>query len=404
MRAVFAPREAESAAVGVFIGSGSRHETPATAGISHFIEHMLFKGTPTRSHADISRAVEGRGGTCNAGTGEEHTCYYMHLPSEYLADACDILSDMYYNASIPADEFDREKMVVIEEIKMYDDDPSSVAAENLQRAVFPKSQLGSPVAGSPESLAPMRPADLKRYIKTHYLPSNTVVSVSGCFDESEALAAVERFFGRRRTRTGKVSADRGDAGRPVAGVKVERVINQTQIALGYRAFGFEDPRRHAAAVMNAVLGRGMSSRLFMGVREKLGLCYDIYSELRQYRGAGLFSVSAGTSPEKAAKTLSAIEKELRRMREKNVPAAELKRVKDYLSGMFRLGLENVRSRMFYFANSLLAFGRIETPEEQIDGVMSVTAADVKSVAEAVFRPLNRSLSLVVPKKSEKKGK
>ena len=182
LRVVLVPCEAESVAVGLFIASGSRHETAKTSGISHFIEHMLFKGTPTRRPIDITRAIEGRGGNFNACTGEESTCYYAHLPCEYLGEAVDILCDMYLRATIPSDEFAREKQVIVEEIRMYADEPDSVAMENLQRALFPKSMLGAPVAGTPDSLKPMKPTDLKSYIKTHYLPQNTIAVIVGNFD------------------------------------------------------------------------------------------------------------------------------------------------------------------------------------------------------------------------------
>ena len=196
LRVVIAPCEAESVAVGVFVESGSRHENDRTAGISHFIEHMLFKGTPKRKPIDITRAIEGRGGNFNAFTGEESTCYYMHLPSEYLADAVDILADMYLNASIPDDEFVREKEVIIEEIRMYADDPGSVAMENLQRNLFPDSQLGAPVAGSEKSLRPMKPSDLRKYIKSHYRADNTVVVIAGAVESEKALRIVNERFHR----------------------------------------------------------------------------------------------------------------------------------------------------------------------------------------------------------------
>ena len=194
MRLVLVPCEAESVAVGVFIESGSRHETGKTAGISHFIEHMLFKGTPTRKPVDITRAIEGRGGNFNACTGEESTCYFCHLPSEYLDEAVDILADMYLNASVPEDEFAREKEVVIDEIRMYADEPDSVAMENLQRNLFPDSQLGAPVAGSEASLRPLKAEDLRKYIKSHYRPDNTVVVLVGQFDPEKALETVREKF------------------------------------------------------------------------------------------------------------------------------------------------------------------------------------------------------------------
>jgi len=406
LRLVLVPCEAESVAVGVFIASGSRHETAKTAGISHFIEHMLFKGTPTRRPIDISRAIEGRGGNFNACTSEEGTCYFAHLPREHLAEAVDILSDMYLNASIPDDEFDREKQVIVEEIRMYADEPDAVAMENLQRALFPKSQLGAPVAGTPESLAPMRPADLRRYIRSHYLPSNTVVVVAGDFDAEKATACVRKAFragaapSPRQKGKDAFPGRKEDAaplsGRPVASVSAEKEINQAQLALGYRTFGIADPRRYAATVMDAILGRGMSSRLFQEVREKRGLSYDISSRMQFFSDAGLFTVTAGLDRAKADRTLATVDRELERIRTKAVSAAELKRTKDFLVGNFRLGHERVTSKMFFYGQTLLTFGRLVTPDEQVAGIRAVTASDITSVARAVLKPANRSVSWVVP--------
>ena len=391
------PCEAESVAVGLFIASGSRHETAKTAGISHFIEHMLFKGTPSRRPVDITRAIEGRGGNFNACTGEESTCYYAHLPCEYLAEAVDILSDMYLRATIPADEFVREKQVVIEEIRMYADEPDSVAMENLQRALFPKSALGAPVAGTPESLGPMRPADLRRYIKSHYLPSNTVVVIVGNFDETRALKEVERRF--RRCSDGRMfrcSDDRPLQGNTTARIVVSKDVAQAQLALGYRTFGIGDRRKYAATVMDAVLGRGMSSRLFQEVRERRGLSYDISSRMQFFQDAGMFTVTAGLDRAKAKDALATIDRELKRVCEKPVSAAELRRTKEFLVGNFRLSHEKVTSKLFFYGQTMLSFGRPVSPQEQVDGIRAVTADDVRAVSQAIFRRASRSVSWVVP--------
>ena len=401
LKVVLAPCEAESVAVGLFIASGSRHETAKTSGISHFIEHMLFKGTPTRKPIDITRAIEGRGGNFNACTGEEATCYYAHLPCEYLAEAVDILSDMYLRATIPADEFNREKQVIVEEIRMYADEPDSVAMENLQRALFPKSQLGAPVAGTPESLKPMKPADLKRYIKSHYLPSNTVAVIVGNFDETKALNEVERRF--RTCSAGRMfrcSDAKPLQGKTISRVSVPKDIAQTQLALGYRTFGIRDSRKYAATVMDAILGRGMSSRLFQEVREKRGLSYDISSRMQFFQDAGMFTVTAGLDPAKAKDALATIDRELKRICEKPVSAAELKRTKDFLIGNFRLAHEKVTSKLFFYGQTMLSFGRLVTPQEQVEGIRAVTAADVKAVARAILKPANRSVSWVVPKERQ----
>ena len=399
LRVVLVPCEAESVAFGLFVESGSRHERPEEAGISHFIEHMLFKGTPSRKPVDITRAIEGRGGNFNACTSEESTCYYAHLPAEYLADAVEILADMYLNAAVPDDEFEREKQVVIEEIRMYADEPDSVAAENLQRSLFPKSALGSPVAGFPETLAPMRPADLRRYIRSHYVPARTIAVVAGSFDEGEALAIVERSLGRRVARRGAAfdcgSVDFSIA--PVPGVKAEKDVNQTQIALGYRTFGIRDPRRYAATVMDAVLGRGMSSRLFQEVRERRGLSYDISSRMQFFADAGMFAVAAGLDGARMSVALKTIDRELARMKEKRVGAAELKRTKEFLVGNFRLSHESVRSKMFFYGATMMSFGRLVEPSEQVAAISAVTAAEVQAAAREILQPANRCLSVVSPR-------
>ena len=412
LRIVLAPCEAESVAVGLFIASGSRHETAKTAGITHFIEHMLFKGTPTRRPVDITRAIEGRGGNFNACTGEESTCYFAHLPCEYLAEAVDILSDMYLRATIPSDEFAREKQVIIEEIRMYADEPDSVAMENLQRALFPKSQLGAPVAGTPESLKPLKPIDLKSYIKSHYLPSNTVVVIVGNFDEGKALKLVEKAMRGeaaspplQRRGNGSFSTSGEDAASPLSGRTLSRVsaskdIAQTQLALGYRTFGIGDDRKYAATVMDAILGRGMSSRLFQEVREKRGLSYDISSRMQFFQDAGVFSVTAGLDPAKAKDALATIDRELRRVCEKPVSAAELKRTKEFLIGNFRLSHEKTTSKLFFYGQTMLSFGRPVSPEEQVAGIRAVTAKDVQAVARAIFKPSNRSVSWVLPGKAK----
>ena len=398
LRVLLVPCEAESVAVGLFIASGSRHEDAKSAGISHFIEHMLFKGTPTRTPLDITQAIEGRGGNFNACTGEESTCYFAHLPCEYLVEAVDILSDMYLRATIPANEFAREKQVVIEEIKMYADEPDAVAMENLQRNLFPKSTLGAPVAGTPESLLPLKPADLKRYIKSHYLPSNTVVIIVGNFEESHALRAVsERFRRCSDVRMLRRTDDQPLSGKPIAETTVAKDIAQAQLALGYRTFGIADKRKYAAIVMDAILGRGMSSRLFQEVREKRGLSYDISSRMQFFQDAGMFTITAGLDRSKTRDALATIDRELKRIREKPVSALELKRTKEFLIGNFRLSHEKVTSKLFFYGQTMLSFGRLVTPQEQVEGIRAVTASDVKAVANAILKQSNRSISWVVPR-------
>lgn len=401
LRVVLVPCEAESVAFGVFVASGSRHEPAALSGISHFIEHMLFKGTPTRSALDITRAIEGRGGNFNAFTGEESTAYFAHLPAEYLAEAVAILADMYRHAKIADEDFQRERTVIVEEIKMYADEPDSIASENLQRALFPNHPLGRPVAGTPETLAKMTPAALRRYIRSHYVNGRTVIVIAGKFEADEALALVRKAFPFRGSAGLCAAAPTREFESPIAEVRVEKEIVQSQLALGYRTFGVDDSRKYAATVLDAVLGRGMASRLFQEVREKRGLSYDISSHLQFFEEAGMFTVTAGTDAAKASRTLAIIDREIDRIRRVRVGAAELKRIKEFLIGNFRLSHEKVTSKLFYYGSMMLSFGRIVRPEDQIEAVRAVTAEDVRKVAEEIFDPTRRSVSWVVPKASQR---
>ena len=282
---------------------------------------------------------------------------------------------------------------------MYADEPDSVAMENLQRALFPKSQLGAPVAGTPESLKPMKPADLKRYIRSHYLASNTVAVIVGSFDEAKALKLVEKALGGHRRPSSAFGGDRALTGRPVPCVSVSKESAQTQLALGYRTFGIHVGRKYAATVMDAILGRGMSSRLFQEVREKRGLSYDISSRMQFFQDAGMFTVTAGLDPAKAKDALATVDRELGRICEKPVSAAELARTKEFLVGNFRLSHEKVTSKMFFYGQTLQSFGRLVTPEEQIDGIRAVTAGQLMETAAAVLDPANRSVSWVLPRAS-----
>jgi predicted Zn-dependent peptidase len=395
MLVALVPCEAESVAFGLFVKSGSRHEPAKFGGISHFIEHMLFKGTPKRSPIEITRAVEGRGGNFNAFTSEESTGYYAQMPREYLAEAVDIIVDMYLNATIPETEFHREREVVLEEIKMYSDEPDAVAMENLQRALFPRSRLGAPVAGTEKTLRNLTPEDLKNYIARHYRPDNTVAVIAGCFGRDEAISILEKSFEHfRHSRVRECTSPVDFSVSTVPEVKVEKDILQTQIALGYRMFGADDERKYAASVLDALLGRGMSSRLFQEIREKRGLSYDISSRLHLFADAGMLSITAGVDSKKVDNTLLVIDREIKKLCSKKVSQAELKRTKEYLCGNFRISHERVTSKLFFYGSLLLSTRKLASPEEQVSRIMKVTSDDVISVAREIFTVNNRSLSIV----------
>ena len=389
----------ESVCFGLFVESGSRHELPEYAGISHLIEHMLFKGTKTRSALEISQAIEGRGGNFNAYTCEESTCFFAYMPYDALPTAVDIICDMYANPAIPDGEFERERHVVLEEIKMYGDEPDSVASENLSRALFPKNALGLPIAGEAATLDKMTPQTLRDYIRRAYVPRATVAVVAGRFDPAEVRRLVEQALGGLADRDPLPFVPVRARPYPQKEIRAQRDVQQVQIALGYRTFGVHAPKRKklAATVFDCLMGRTMSSRLFQSVREKHGLSYDIRSQLQFFEDVGGWCVMAGLDTGRVDLAMKTIEKEFARIRAKKPSAAEMRRTKDYLLGNFRLGLENQRARMFFFGNSVMTYGEIRSPQEMVDGIAAVTADDVLAVANEILQDKYRSISWVTPK-------
>lgn len=392
LKVVFAPCEAQSIAFGLFVRAGSRHEPRNLAGISHFIEHMLFKGTPRFSPLAITRAIEGRGGNFNAWTSEETTAFYAHLPREYMAEAIDIILEMYLNAAIPSEEFERERNVILEEIKMYEDEPDSVAMENLQRALFKGDALGRPVAGSAATLSRMSAKTLRDYLNAHYLAENTIAVLVGDFNPDEAA----RLLAKPALRHGRAPMARHGAERVEREVVKPMSVKQTQLALGWRTFGIHDSRKYSATVFDALMGRGMSSRLFQEVREKRGLSYDISSRMQFFDDAGMWTITAGLDYAKRDEAIKIVARELKRIREKPVAKAELERTKEFLIGNFRLSFEKTLSKLFYYGQTALAFGHLVDPEEQIRAISSTLPSDVTAIARAILSERRCATSWVVP--------
>lgn len=388
--------DAESVSVGVWVGVGGRHERPSLLGASHFLEHMLFKGTPTRTALAISQAIEGRGGYLNAFTQEESTCYYARLPYEYLTEAFGVLADMYLHASIKEDDFNRERDVILEEIKMYQDLPQHVVQEKLQEMMFKGHALGMPLSGDENSLRKMDRAMLLNYKERAYAPGSTVFAFAGRLEHATCVACVEKAVGGARKSRGLDFKAVDSAVPQERFVLTRKEIAQVHAVIGFRIFGRHDDRRYALRVLNGLLGENMSSRLFQSVRERRGLCYSIQSSYQLFEETGVFAVSGGFDSQRALAALKLTAKEIRRVVDTRVGARELKRTKDYLLGTFRLGLEGTGNQMMFLGESLLNYGRVVRPEETIEGLQAVTADDVRRVAEDVFEPTRLTLSLVVP--------
>jgi predicted Zn-dependent peptidase len=388
--------DAESVAVGIWVGVGGRYEKASLTGASHFLEHMLFKGTATRSALQVTQAIEGRGGYLNAFTQEESTCYYARIPHEYLPQAFDVLADMYLNAALNEDDLNRERDVILEEIKMYQDQPQHVVQEKLQEALFKGHALGMPLSGDETSLVKMGRDTLLRFKAQAYTPGSTVFAFAGRLEHEACVACVTAALGGVRKGRGlDFKAVDSTVGQDPY-VLVKKDIAQVQAVVGFRVFGRHDDRRYALRVLNAIFGENMSSRLFQSVRERHGLCYSILSSFQLFEETGVFAISGGFDTQRAMAALKLTAKEVRRVLDTKVSARELKRAKDYLLGTFRLGLEGTGNQMMFIGESFLNYGRLVRPEETLAGIQAVTADDVQRVASDVFEPSRMTVSLVVP--------
>ena len=391
-----AVEDAESVAFGIWARVGGRYEKPMQSGMSHFLEHMLFKGTPTRSALQVSQAIEGCGGYLNAFTQEESTCYYARLPYEFMPKAVEVLTDMYVNATVKQDDLERERAVILEEIKMYQDQPQSLVLELLQDKMFVNHALGRPLAGNEKTLLPVDRAMMLDYKARVYVPSATVFAFAGRLSHEACVECVEKAFGHVAKRKRPTFPEVTGATQQRPFVMARKEITQVHAVAGFRIFGRHDPRRYALRVMNGLLGENMSSRLFQSVRERHGLCYSIQSGYQLFDETGMFTISGGFDTQRAEAALKLTAKEVRRVIDKKISPAELKRTKDYLLGTFRLGLEGTGNQMLLLGESLLHFGRVMLPEETIKGIQAVTADDIQRVAADTFTPERMTLSLVVP--------
>ncbi|CAO5228927.1 M16 family metallopeptidase [Frankia sp. AgKG'84/4] len=373
-----------SAAIGVWVGVGSRDETPVTAGCSHYLEHLLFKGTPTRDALTISASVEAVGGDLNAFTGKEYTCYYARVLDSDLPMAVDVVADMVTNSLVTADDVEAERGVILEEIAMHEDDPGDVVHDVFAEAMLGSSALGRPVLGTIESIEGLGRETIAEYYRSRYVPPALVVSVAGNLEHDQALELVAKAFGRGNgTGGGHPSSVR--AGRyeypPAPGIVVsERPTEQANLVLGTVGLSRHDPRRFALGVLTSALGGGMSSRLFQEIREKRGLAYSVYSFTSHFADAGLFGVYAGCAPRRADEVLAIARDEIRSIAERGITAEELDRARGQSHGSLLLGLEDTGSRMSRLGKSELVHGELLSVDEIIARVDAVSLDDVTAIA------------------------
>jgi predicted Zn-dependent peptidase len=396
--------EFHSVAVGVFVKTGSRYENPEFAGISHFIEHLLFKGTKNRSCNEIKEAIEGVGGTFNGFTSTEGTCYWIKILDKYLNLSFDVLSDMIKNPLLSEEDLEKERNVIIEEINMYRDIPARYVHELFDNLIFEKHPLGIPIAGTPETLSRIKREDIIDYINKKYSGVNIVVSVAGKFEIKELKKIFDKFFDgieKKKENQFEKFGERKD------GPKVKLLIKdteQTHISFGGFAFSFEDEKRYPLSVLNVILGGNMSSRLFNRIREQQGLAYEIRSFVRQYQDTGIYNISAGVSGENLEKAIREIIKELKEIKEKGVKDDEVERAKRFLISQFLMGLEDNLEYMLWIGEQKLLKKKMEKINEIVKKIEKVKRNQVEEIAKEIYKKENSYLAVISKNGNEEKLK
>ena len=385
-----------SATVGYWVAVGSRDEIPATFGSTHFLEHLLFKGTAARTALDIAVSFDAVGGEHNAMTAKEYTCYYAKVQDRDLPMAINVLSDMVTSSLIDAGEFETERDVILEELAMADDDPSDVTSERFFEAVLGDHPLGRAIGGSPETIRAATRDSVWNHYRANYRAQDLVITVAGAVDHDELVAGVQRALAsagwdleRESTPVERRDATLGVIQRGSPLVVVHRPIEQANILMGVSGIPASDDRRSTMAVLNSILGGGMSSRLFQEIREKRGLAYSVYSFSPSYSDAGIFGLYAGCSPAKAGQVAELLLSEFRRLGTGGATDDEMRRAVGQLSGASALALEDSDTRMSRLGRSEITLGEYADLDESLRRLALVTPDDVRELAvELASRPLS----------------
>lgn len=386
----------QTVAVGLWAAVGARHESARLGGISHFLEHLLFKGTKKRGARRISEEVEGVGGDLNAYTAEERTCYYAAASVEHLGGVTDVLCDMYRNSMLAPSEIERERGVIAEEIEMIRDEPAQHVHEILTAETWRGSSLARPITGTRKSLSAITRTDLKGHLASHYHAGRTILTAAGAVDHAGIVAMAGKLLGGlpKGPAPGTLSRPKRQ-GAPRVVVET-RDTQQTQMALSYRGIGAHDPRRYAVSLLHVLMGGNMSSRLFQELRERRGLCYSVSTALSTHSDCGAFEISIGLDGERVEKALGLILRECDRITEKGPSKAELKRACDYSIGTSRMALERASTQNYRLGSSLLTYGKIVPPEQVYDRLARVTREEIRQVASQVLTRRSLCLAMVGP--------
>ncbi|MDP3988823.1 MAG: pitrilysin family protein [bacterium] len=398
MRIILAPeKDARASTVLVLVDTGSKYENKKTNGLSHFLEHMCFKGTNTRPKAiDISALLDGLGSSYNAFTGQEYTGYYAKVAPGHIHDAIDIVSDLYLNPTFPKEEIEKEKGVIVEEINMYEDMPSRKVWDLIMETLYGDQPAGWNIAGTPELVRSFTRKDFIKYREQHYVAEATTVVVAGKFDEKKVLEDIKMLF-KHIPKSKKVSkkATKEIQNRPMVRIEKKK-SDQTHLILGARAFDVHDARIPTLEVMAAVLGGGMSSRLFSRVRDELGLCYYIRAGADIFTDHGFLAISAGVRNDAAHDAVREIVGELKRMKDDEVSDEELVRAKESLKGRMYLGLEKSDEVAVFYGMQEVMHEKLKSPQMLAVKIDLVTARDIQELAKELFVGNKLNLALIGP--------
>lgn len=383
-----------SVSLGVWANVGSRDETPDQNGISHFLEHMVFKGTRNRNVKEIAQSLESVGGYLNAFTTKEQTCFYARVLDEHLERAMDVVSDLVLNATFEPAELEKEKLVVIEELKNVEDNPDDIIHDYFEKALFPTHSLGFPIIGTEANLKKFRREDLQNHVRHHFYGSNIVIAAAGNVDHPRLVDLAQRAF--RRLASGDPPARRAAGShhsRKRGTTELLRPINQAHVCLGTIGYSIKHRDRFALMVLNTLLGEGMSSRLYQTIRERHGLAYSVYSFAHMFSDTGVFGAYIGTDRQKVQDSVDLVYRELARLKNKPVPRAELERTKSQIKGTMMLSLESMSNRMMRLGSSELYFGSHQSLDTILRHIDEVTPRAINHVARDLFD--ERQFSTVV---------
>lgn len=383
----------KSVSLGIWINTGSRIETPRESGVSHFIEHMLFKGTKNRSAKDLAREIDNIGGQINAFTNKECTCYYVHLLDEHINIGIDVLSDMILNSTFNKNDIDKERAVILEELKMYEDSLDDLSYDLLVENIYPNDGLGMNILGNRQTIKSLKRKDILNHYNKYYVPNNTVISICGNFNFEETVKLIEEKFNEWQEKTVDITVK--EAKFNPCFITKNKDSEQVNLAINLKAIPEENEKEaYALAVVNNIFGGSTSSRLFQNIREDKGLVYSIYSSQTLYRKCGELGIFASTSEEYLKEVYDLIMEEIKNIKENYVTEEEIQESKEQLKGNYILSLESISSKMLSNGESMLLNNKIKSEDEIIEHINSVNMEQVKAVINKVFNIENLGVCIV----------